>query len=188
MRSILDKLGSISLSFRGKEREQSMFKVGDKVVHPTRGAGVVISIESKDIIDEFDKYYVIDMVASRMKLMVPVKNAKEIGLRRAVKRSKALRLLNILRGHPDELPENYRERQARIAEKLKGGDAITIAKVVRNLHWRDQEKKLTAFDTKLFKRAKQFLIGELALAEDIEVEAANKQLEAALAYRIEDKA
>ncbi len=164
-----------------------MFKVGDKVVHPTHGAGVVISIESKDIIDEFDKYYVIDMVASRMKLMVPVKNAEEIGLRRAIKRSRALRLLDILRGYPDELPDDYRERQARIAEKLKSGDAIAIAQVVRNLYWWDQQKKLSAGDTKLFDRAKQLLIGELALAEDIEAEAANKQLEAALAYRLKDR-
>jgi len=159
---ISDKLGSIS--FGSNEREQSMFNVGDKVVHPTRGAGVVINIENKDIIDKFDKYYVIDMVTSDMKLMVPVKNAKKIGLRQAIERSKVLRVLNILRGYPDELPEDHRERQARIGEKLKSGDAIAIAKVVRNLYWRDQEKKLTTGDTRLFDRGKQFLIGELALA------------------------
>lgn len=180
--SILDRLGSISLSFGGEE--QSMFEVGDKVVHPTRGAGVVIGIENKDLIEKFDEYYVIDMVTGRMKLMIPVENAKEIGLRRALKRSKVPQLLNILRGYPDEMPEDYKKRQARVREKLRSGDPIAIAKAVRNLYWRDQEDKLTTTDNKLFDRGKQFLIGELAVAEGIEIEAANKQLEAALAYRI----
>ena len=59
-----------------------MYKVGDKIVHPAHGAGVIAAIEQKDLLDEFNRYYVIELAAQDLRLMVPVRTAPDIGLRK----------------------------------------------------------------------------------------------------------
>jgi CarD family transcriptional regulator len=157
-----------------------MFKVGDKIVHPAHGAGVVTAIETVDLLDEFSRYYIIDPIASDVRLMVPVRTAQEIGVRQAVRLQEAFRALDLLKGTPALLPEDYKERQAQIEEKLEGGNFVAVTEVVRDLYWLQQESGLTAKDTSLLERARQLLVGELAVTAEIELEEAKQELQAAL--------
>ena len=157
-----------------------MFKIGDKVVHPYHGAGMVIDIEEKKLLKERGRYYIIDLVASDGIVMVPTNNVQRIGLRRASGRRAISRAMNTLASTPDTLSSDHRERQARAQERLNTGDLIEVTEVVRNLAWRNSEAGLTMADNKLYQRAQTFLASELALAKDIELQEALERLQTAL--------
>jgi CarD family transcriptional regulator len=157
-----------------------MFEIGDKVVHPSHGAGKVIDIKEKNLSKQLGYYYIIDLVAYDGIVMVPVNNVQGIGLRPVSGRRVISRAMNILASTPDTLPSDFKERQARVQEKLKTGNFITITEVVRNLAGRNRQKGLTMADSRLYQRAQSFLASELALAKGIELQEAMKQLQIAL--------
>jgi CarD family transcriptional regulator len=157
-----------------------MFEIGDKVVHPSHGAGMVVDIKEKNLLKEVGYYYVIDLVAYDGIVMVPVDNVQGIGLRRVSGRRIISRAMNILASTPDTLPSDFKERQARVKEKLKTGNLIKITEVVRNLAGRNRQKGLTMADSRLYQRAQAFLASEVALAKGIELQEAMRQLQTAL--------
>ena len=157
-----------------------MFKIGDKVVHPYHGAGMVIDIEEKKLLKEHGRYYIIDLLAYEGIVMVPVDNVQKIGLRRVSGRRAISRAMNTLTSTPDTLSSDHRERQARAQEKLNTGDLIEVTEVMRNLAWRNHEGSLTMADNKIYQRAQTFLASELALARGMELQEAMEQLQTAL--------
>lgn len=157
-----------------------MFKIGDKVVHPHYGAGMIIGIEEKKFLDGCGHYYIIDLVACDGVVMVPTDKVQKIGLRQVSGASTISRVMDVLASPPDSLSGDHRERQARAEEKLKTGDIVEVTEVVRNLAWRNQQKRLTMADNKLYQRAQAFLASELALAKGIGLQEAIKQMEAVL--------
>lgn len=157
-----------------------MFEVGDKVVHPTHGAGVVASIEERQLVDEFHTYYVINLAASDMTLMVPVRTAEQIGLRPVARPAQVAAIYETLSSIPQELVNDFKQRQAALAEQLKSGDILDVARVVRDLHWRNAEHPLSPTESRQLDSAKQQLASELSLAEDIEVEKAMARIDALL--------
>jgi len=157
-----------------------MFKIGDKVVHPYHGAGMVINIEEKRFLKERGRYYIIDLLAYDGIVMVPTNNIQKIGLRRVSGTRAISRAMNTLASTPDTLSSDHRERQARAQEKLNTGDLIKVTEVVRNLAWRNHQGGLTMADNKLYQRAQTFLASELALARGIELQEAKELLQTAL--------
>jgi len=153
-----------------------MFAIGDKVVHPTHGAGQVMGIKKQDLLEQYHRYYVIDLAVDDRTLMIPVSNAKEIGLRSISQKAVLSQVWNTLVATAETLPDDYRKRQERIQEKLKTGDAIKVAEVIRDLSALKHEDHLTSFDTKLFERAQQFLASEVALVEGVQVGKAEQMI------------
>ena len=153
-----------------------MFDVGDKVVHPTHGAGLVKGIKEQDLLEQYHRYYVIDLAVDDRTLMIPVSNAEEIGLRSISKKAVLSKVWHILDAAAKTLSVDYRERQERIQEKLKTGDAIKVAEVIRDLSALKREDHLTSFDAKLLERAQQFLSSELALVEEVQVSEAERMI------------
>jgi CarD family transcriptional regulator len=153
-----------------------MFDIGDKVVHPTHGAGLVTGIEKQDLLEQYHSYYVIDLTVDDRTLMIPVSNAEEIGLRSISQRTVLSQVWDTLGVAAETLPDDYKKRQERIQEKLKTGDAIKIAEVIRDLSSLKREDHLTSFDTKLLERAQQFLACEVALVEEVQVSEAERMI------------
>jgi CarD family transcriptional regulator len=145
-----------------------MFEARDKVVHPQHGAGIIVGFKD-DVLKGFGRYYVIDLVAYERTVMIPVDGADDIGLRQVSAPTVLARVLKTLTASPTLLPGNYTERQAGIGERLKTGDIIEVAGVVRDLAWHSRRKKLTMVDSSLFDQARKFLASELALAKDIDM-------------------
>ena len=158
----------------------SRFKIGDKVVHPYHGAGMVVEIEEKKLLRKCGRYYVIDLIAYDGIVMVPIDKVQEIGLRRVSGKRAISRAMNTLASTPDTLSSDHRERQARAQEKLNTGEIIKVTEVVRNLAWRNHQGGLTIADNKIYQRAQTFLASELALAKEIELQEAMKQVQMAL--------
>jgi CarD family transcriptional regulator len=146
-----------------------MFDIGDKVVHPTHGAGLVTGIKKQDLLEEYHRYYVIDLAFDDRTLMIPVSNAEEIGLRSISRQATLSQVWHILGAEAETLADDYKKRQKRVQEKLKTGDVIKVAEVIRDLSSLKREDHLTSFDTKLFERAQQFLACEVALIKGVQV-------------------
>jgi CarD family transcriptional regulator len=164
-----------------------MYSVGDKVVHPGYGPGIITAIERRQVIGEAKTYYVIDMLAGGGTLMTPVEQADTVGLRLAVSNSTLKRLLRSLTGTPKDLPTDFRERQLEVEERLTGSDLNAATAVIRDLAWYDQLHGMTKRDTQLMDRAEDLLASELALVEGIEVKAALQRVQDTVAEAVQQR-
>lgn len=157
-----------------------MFNIGDKVVYPMHGAGVIEGIEEKEILGEKRKYYIMRMPIGDMKVMIPVDNVEEIGIREIINNDDLEKVLNILKGDRTKMPQNWNRRYRINMEKIKSGDIFEIASVVRNLMLRDAEKSLSTGERKMLNSAKQMLISEIVLVVDSNQEETEKLINEAI--------
>lgn len=142
-----------------------MFNVGDKIVYPMHGAGVIDSIEEKEILGEKKQYYILKM-PGEVKVMVPTANAENMGVRNIIDKNGAKKVLSILEKDETEMPENWNKRYRDNLEKIKTGDVYEVADVVRNLTFKQKERgTLSTGEKKMLDNAKVILVSELALAE-----------------------
>jgi CarD family transcriptional regulator len=140
-----------------------MFEVGDAVVHPVRGAGIVTDIEEFQLHGSSKEYYKIDLLSPvRTNMMVPVKRAEEQGMRRAIQPSRLDLVWCVLRARPDKLPTDHQTRQKFIKGELQSGDFFQVAEAVRDLAWKQQQSKLTTGDRRMYRRGMELLAGEMA--------------------------
>ena len=142
-----------------------MFNVGDKVVYPLHGAGVIESIEEKAILDERQSYYIIKM-PGEVKVMVPTSKAEDIGVRNIIDSDSALKVIKILEEESTEMSMNWNKRYRDNMEKMKTGDIYEVADIVRNLSFKQKDKGLSTGEKKMLLNAKQILVSELVLAQD----------------------
>lgn len=157
-----------------------MFNIGDKVVYPMHGAGIIEGIEEKEILGEKRKYYIMRMPIGDMKVMIPVDNVEEIGIREIINNDDLEKVLNILKGDRTKMPQNWNRRYRINMEKIKSGDIFEIASVVRNLMLRDAEKSLSTGERKMLNSAKQMLISEIVLVVDSNQEETEKLINEAI--------
>ena len=141
-----------------------MFNIGDKIVYPMHGAGTIDSIEEKDILGEKQSYYILRM-PGEVKVMVPIKNAEQVGVRSIIDKGSADKVFKVLEQDETEMNKNWNKRYRDNMDKLKSGDIYEIADVVRNLSFKKKEKGLSTGENKMLTNAKQILVSELVLAE-----------------------
>ena len=142
-----------------------MFNVGDKIVYPMHGAGVIDAIEEKDILGEKQSYYILKM-PGEVKVMVPTAKAEEVGVRNVIDKSSADKVIGVLEQDETAMDKNWNKRYRDNMEKMKSGDIYEVADVVRNLSFKQKEKGgLSTGEKKMLNNAKQILISELVLAE-----------------------
>ena len=158
-----------------------MFNVGDKVVYPMHGAGVIEAIEEQEVLGETRKYYIMRMPIGDMKVMIPLNNVSEIGLRQVINEEGVQRVLDILHDRESTMSQNWNHRYRNNLEKIKSGNIYEVAEVVRNLILREQEKGLSTGERKMLENARQILISELVLARGTEEEKIELMLDAVFA-------
>ena len=146
-----------------------MFKVGDKIVYPMHGAGIIETIEERAILDEKQSYYIIRM-PGEVKVMVPTAKAEEIGVRNIIDKETAGKVINVLEQDSTEMSMKWNKRYRDNVEKLKTGDIFEVADIVRNLSFKQKEKGLSTTEKKMLLNAKQILVSELVLSGDKEKE------------------
>ena len=141
-----------------------MFNVGDKIVYPMHGAGVIDAIEEKDILGEKQAYYILKM-PGEVKVMVPTAKAEEIGVRSIIDKSSAEKVFRVIESDETEMSMNWNKRYRDNMDKMKSGDIYKVADVVRNLSFKQKEKGLSTGEKKMLNNAKQILVSELVLTE-----------------------
>ena len=146
-----------------------MFNIGDKVVYPMHGAGVIEGIEEKDILNEKQSYYIIKM-PGEVKVMIPTAKAEGIGVRDIIDSETAGKVFKVLEADSTEMSMNWNKRYRDNMEKMKSGDIYEVADVVRNLSFKQKEKGLSTGEKKMLLNAKQILVSELTLAQNLDKE------------------
>ena len=140
-----------------------MFQVGERVVHPMHGAGVIEEITRENFAGAVQEYYVFRMPYGGLVLKIPVATSHLVGLRRLSQRDELLRLLWSLPSMEVLMDNNWNVRYRDNLQRLKSGDIYQVAWVVKGLTCRDQQKSLSTGERKLLHNARQILLSEIAL-------------------------
>ena len=152
------------------------YNIGDKIVYPMHGAGVIEAIEEKEIMGEKQTYYIMRIPIGDMKVMIPTKNAKEIGVRDVIDREEADRVIASFRSCSTEMDANWNKRYRENMVRIKSGDLLEVAAVIKSLVYRDNERGLSTGERKMLHSAKQIFISELVIAQSIAYEEAEARL------------
>lgn len=147
-----------------------MFKVGDKIVYPMHGAGVIEAIEHKELMGADKEFYILKLPIKNMKVMIPTDNAENLGVRRVVDKGVFNDVIDLLSQSKEIMPDNWNRRYRANLEKVKTGDIFEVAQVVRNLEILDREKGLSTGERKMLSNSKQILVSELTLSRDLHEE------------------
>lgn len=161
-----------------------MFDIGDKILYPMHGAGVIEKIEETEILGEKKAYYVLKISGRDIKIMVPVDSSIKVGVRPVASKAEVEEAIGILAGETTEMSSNWNRRYRENTEKLKSGKLDQVAEVVRNLSRSDRKRKLSAVETKMLINARQILISELVLAGEMDVEEAFNLIDQAVKGKI----
>ncbi|MDR2771356.1 MAG: CarD family transcriptional regulator [Clostridiales Family XIII bacterium] len=143
-----------------------MFVIGDRIVYPMHGAGVIEAIEEKHILGETRRYYILNIAFGDMKIMIPCDSSDVIGVREVITADELIHVLEVLSNDSTEMSDNWNRRYRENMAKLKTGETCCVAEVVRNLMRIDRVKKLSTGEKRMLANAKQILISELILAVD----------------------
>jgi CarD family transcriptional regulator len=157
-----------------------LYKVGDKVVYPHHGAGTVVKREEREILGQKREYLTIQILHNDMTVNVPSENAEKVGLRKVIDEEMVEVVLKALTGGGTQMPKNWNRRFKHNRDKMKTGDILELAEVVRNLSLRDQEKGLSTGEKQMFVKAKKILASELMYAKGMDEDEASVWLEEVL--------
>ena len=157
------------------------FHIGDKVAHPMYGAVVLESVVQKKVGGVVREYYIMKLPERSMVVMIPTENSEEIGVRPVVDREQADRVLAAIPGIQVEMTSNWNHRYRENLERLKSGDLLEVAAVVKGLTLRDARRGLSTGERKMLHSARQILISELVLSKSQSYESAEAELDTALA-------
>ncbi|WP_210492203.1 CarD family transcriptional regulator [Patulibacter sp. SYSU D01012] len=157
------------------------FQVGDHVVYPHHGAGVVKSRAPRKVQGEEREYLKIRILHSDMTVHVPCDQASSVGLRRIIDEETMRKVLGVLEGPCTDMPKNWNRRFKYNREKIKTGNIYELAEVVRNLATRENEKGLSTGEKQMFTRTKKVLASELMYALEKTEDEAEEYLDGILA-------
>ena len=141
-----------------------MFAVGDNIVYPMHGAGMIEGLEEGERDGEKCQYYVLVIRQNGIRIMIPCDRATQIGVRRIIKKSEIDGVNETLSGKSTEMAKIWNRRYRDNLDKLKTGKITHVAEVVRDLMRVDNERRLSTGEKKMLSNAKQILISELTLA------------------------
>lgn len=158
------------------------FKVGDHVVYPSQGAGIVQERTTRVVLGETHEYLKVVFVRGDMEVLVPLKKGEEVGLRHTVEPDEIDRLLEAVRQADLTLPNQWPPRFRAEQEILSTGSAYDLARLIGVLAKRDVEKGLAATEREVLENAKTMLASELAVVQGIGLDEAEKQLDEVIAY------
>ena len=146
----------------------SDFKVGEKVVYPAHGVGVIESLQVRNVSGTQKRFYMLRIVDSEMTIMIPTENVHSVGLRRVIGKEMVNKVYRILREKKVEVDQQtWNRRYREYTEKIKTGSVLEIAKVLRDLFVLKNDKELSFGERKMLDTARNLLVKELAIARCI---------------------
>ncbi len=158
-----------------------MFGVGDTVVYPQHGAGQILDIVEQDFQGVPRLFYNIRILHNDMTVMVPVDGVEKAGIRAVMTEPMVDEVLGVLRDDPTKMPKDWNRRIKHNREKIKSGDVLEIADVLRNLALRQQEKGLSTGEKQMYGKVKRLLASEVMCAKRIREDDALRLLDGILA-------
>lgn len=157
------------------------FKIGDNAVYPAHGVARITGIESRDIAGQKKEFYILKIIDTDMKLMIPTDGAARAGLRDVISKRDAQKVMRILKDPEVAVTvQPWNKRYREYTEMLSSGSAFEVAKVLRDLHRVKAEKELSFSERRLLEQARQLVVTELALAKNCDVQKVEHELETVL--------
>ncbi len=157
-----------------------MFRQGDKIVHPMHGAGVVDSIVSKKVNGVTRDYYILKLPVGGMVVMIPTATSQAIGVRPVVDAKTADAVIAAIPGIQVDMTPGWNQRYRENMIRLKSGDLMEVATVIKGLSRRDEARGLSTGERKMLHTARQILLSELVLAQNASYEDMERQVNTAL--------
>src|SRR6516165_3553339 len=157
------------------------FHIGDKVVYPNHGVGVIEQISSRTIGASVEKFYLLKIKASSLKVMVPFNNVNSVGLRRVVRNGEIQKILDYLTDGECSNNTDWKYRFKENSERMRTGSLLEVAGVLKGLLMLNQSKPLSFREKKMLERARYLLVSELAMARNCEEPQIEELLTKALA-------
>lgn len=158
-----------------------MFQVGDKIVHPMHGAGVVAAIVNNKVNGVVRSYYELKLPIGGMLVMIPTENSEEIGVRPVIGKDQGDQVIAAFSDIEVEMDSNWNRRYRENMIRLKSGDLLEVARVVKGLMLREGVRGLSTGERKMLHSAKQILISELVLSQSSSYEEIEERINRALA-------
>ncbi|GEM_PF-77397 len=150
------------------------YSVGQKVVYPMHGVGVIERIEKRTFQDKKEKFYVIRLLSGGMSVMIPTRNAKIVKLRKVVSVSMINKAMQQLKAKKTRMDRDWKTRYQINLDKIKTGSILEVSEVAKNLHKRNKERELSIMEKKLYEIACQLIITEIAIVKNIDREEAER--------------
>jgi CarD family transcriptional regulator len=144
------------------------FQVGDKVVYPNHGVGVIEQISSRTLGLAVEKFYLLRIKSSSLKVMVPFHNVDSVGLRRVVRNGEVQQILEFLTDGKCDNHQDWKYRFKENSDKMRTGSLLEVAAVLKGLLLLAQAKQLSFREKKMLERARYLLVSELAMAKNCE--------------------
>ncbi len=159
------------------------FKVNDMAVYPAHGVGIIKKIESKKINGKQQNFYIMNIIENNIKIMIPVDNVRNIGVRKVIKADYIPEVYKVLRNIEDFYidRQTWNRRYKEYTDKLKAGSILSVAEVFRDLYILKLTKTLSFGERKLFDTANSLLIKEIAIAKNTDEKKVLFEIEALFA-------
>ncbi len=157
-----------------------MFSVGDRIAHPMHGAGVIDSIVKRKVDGAEKDYYVMKLPVGDMQVMIPVESTDVIGVRPIIQPAEAENILKSISSLEINMNTNWNKRYRENMMKIKSGNLLEVASVIKGLMLRDTDKGLSTGERKMLHSAKQIFISEIVLSESASYEEVEKRLDLAV--------
>ena len=138
------------------------FQVGDKVIYPNQGLGVVTRIEEKTILGTTCGFYHLRIVANETTVLVPIDNVDGVGLRRAIGDEEVERLFNALGNGKIDNHQNWKGRFKDNSDKMRTGSIYDMADVLKSLTFLSKSKSLSFREKRMLDRAKALIVSEVS--------------------------
>ena len=135
--------------------------IGDIVVYPMHGAGIIDSIEDSEIGGMIKSYYILKLPIGNLKLMLPVDNIDQLGLRDVINKDKLDKVATVLKEKPEHSEGSWNKRFQATLDRMKSGDILDVAAVARNLSLQYRKRKISSGERRLMELSRQILISEL---------------------------
>ena len=157
------------------------FHIGDKVVYPNHGVGIIEQISSRTNGSTVERYYLLKIKASSATVMVPFQNANSVGLRRVIRNGEAQKIVEYLTESGASSNTDWKDRFKENSDRMRTGSLLEVAAVLKSLLLLTNSKPLSFREKKMLERARYLLVSELAMAKNCEEHMVEDVLTKALA-------
>ena len=144
------------------------FHIGDRVVYPNHGVGVVEQIGTRTLGQQVEKFYLLNIKSSNLKVTVPFHSVATVGLRPVVKNGEIQKILDYLADGEGESAADWKDRFKENSDRMRTGSLLEVAAVLKSLLMLNESKPLSFREKKMLERARYLLVSELALARNCE--------------------
>ncbi len=156
------------------------FRIGDKVVYPNHGVGIIEEVTSRQVNGAPEEFYMLRIHSNASLVMVPTGNVKNVGLRRIIKRADVEGLFKLLEEDFYEPEADWKDRYKEHSEKMRTGSIFQVAEVLKNLYYLSFKKSLSFREKRMLDRAKQLIITEVATVRGLNEKNVEDQIDKAL--------